>query len=66
MNFLGLQFAQLLENGAFEHDVIPDSPEVEPVSADLQGKAAVRIRHLQKTFHPRGKDPVTAVDGKEA
>ncbi|XP_068227005.1 cholesterol transporter ABCA5-like [Palaemon carinicauda] len=61
----GMKFSKLLsgENSGFEDDAIPESPDLERVSAELKGKAAVRIRHLKKIFHPRGKNPVTAVDG---
>lgn len=61
----GMKFSKLMsgENNGFEDDAIPESPDLEPVSAELQGKAAVRIRHLKKVFQPRGKKAVTAVDG---
>lgn len=42
---------------------LPDDPNVEPVSAEVREKTAVRIRNLEKTFNPRGKKPVKAVDG---
>lgn len=42
---------------------LPDNPNVEPVSAEVRGRTAVCIRNLEKTFSPRGKKPVKAVDG---
>lgn len=51
-------------NHAFDTDEIEPNPDLEPVAKELKAKAAVRIRNLKKTFHPKGKDPVHAVDGK--
>lgn len=39
------------------------NPDVEPVSAEIQNRTAVHIQNLEKTFSPRGKKPVKAVDG---
>ncbi|KAK7082388.1 ATP-binding cassette sub- A member 5, partial [Halocaridina rubra] len=50
------------ENVVYNDDVC-DNPDVEPVSSDLLGKAAVRICNLKKVFYSNGKEPVNAVDG---
>lgn len=50
-------------NEGFENHEIPANPDVEPVSSELQGKIAVSIRNLKKTFHRSRKEPVKAVDG---
>ena len=43
---------------------LPENPDVEPVSSEVQQRTAVCIRNLEKTFNPRGKQPVKAVDGR--
>ncbi|XP_047474330.1 phospholipid-transporting ATPase ABCA3-like [Penaeus chinensis] len=50
-------------NLGFDTEEIEPNPDLEPVAKELKMKAAVRIRNLKKTFHPKGKDPVHAVDG---
>lgn len=50
-------------NLSFDYEEIEPNPDLEPVAKELKGKAAVRIRNLKKTFHPKGKDPIYAVDG---
>ena len=52
------------DNYSFDSDALQSNPDVEPISDELKGKVAVRIRKLKKTFHPKGKEPVHAVDGE--
>lgn len=44
-------------------DDLPANPDIEPVSAEVQARTAVHIKNLEKTFSPKGKKPVKAVDG---
>lgn len=54
-----------MDNLGYDEDEIPSSPDLEPVSAELRKKVAVRIRNLRKTYYSRGKEPVKAVDGTQ-
>ena len=38
--------------------------DFEPVSQELKGKEAMRIRNIKKVFNVKDKEPVVAVDGK--
>lgn len=51
------------DNAGYEENEIPSNPDIEPVSVEQRKKVAVRIRDVKKTFYPRRKDPIKAVDG---
>ncbi|KAK7058691.1 ATP-binding cassette sub- A member 5 [Halocaridina rubra] len=51
------------DNMGYEEDNITQNSDIEAVASEFRGKIAVRMRHLKKTFHARGKEPIHAVDG---
>lgn len=58
------KFHKLTSEGVPNSGYVSDAnPDVEPVSAEMQDRTAVHIQNLEKTFSPRGKKPVKAVDG---
>ncbi|KAG0725814.1 ATP-binding cassette sub-family A member 5 [Chionoecetes opilio] len=57
-----LSNAEDCDNSAYVSDP-GSSADVEPVSAEMKERTAVRIRNLEKIFYSRGKAPVKAVNG---